>query len=296
MALSQLLSIKYCMTMHSFLKSIAIIFTLALAFSPLTISTAQAAVKIGSYVGNWKPSITYAGGDLITYSNKTFLSLVAKNKAKDPNSNPKAWQVFGGGSIGSLGTATGDMQWWNGSKWVMIPVGANNTTLKNCNGIPTWVTSAASCPFLIGDIGPAGGIVFYIADATGKHGLEAAPTDQSPGIPWGCYGTEVGGTSVAVGGGKANTIAINTVCGTGTAAQIATNYSLNGFSDWYLPSKDELNLLYEQKALVGSFSNYLYWSSTEPNGSSAWSQDFVNGNLYVPTKIQLFPVRAIRYF
>jgi hypothetical protein len=68
------------------------------------------------------------------------------------------------------------MQWWNGSAWVMIPVGANNTTLKNCNGVPTWVI--AHCGFLIGDTGPAGSIVFYLTDATGLHGLEAAPVDQ----------------------------------------------------------------------------------------------------------------------
>ena len=65
-------------------------------------------------------------------------------------------------------------------------MGANNTTLKNCDGIPTWVVS--SCPFIIGDTGPAGGKVFYLFDSTGESGLEAAPADQSSGIAWECWG------------------------------------------------------------------------------------------------------------
>ena len=56
----------------SIVKRFAIVLTLAIA--PLTISTAQAVVKVGSFVGIWKASITYAAGDLITYNNKTFLS------------------------------------------------------------------------------------------------------------------------------------------------------------------------------------------------------------------------------
>lgn len=80
-----------------------------IAFTLLTLitSTANAAVKVGSFVGTWKASITYAAGDLITYSNKTFLSLVAKNKNKNPDSNTKAWQVMGsvGGATGPRGPA-----------------------------------------------------------------------------------------------------------------------------------------------------------------------------------------------
>ncbi len=113
--------------------------------------------------------------------------------------------------------------------------------VKNCDGIPTWVVG--SCPSGIGDTGPAGGIIFYVTDATEQHGLEAAPEDQSNGIQWGCVGTVVG-TSTAIDTGKANTTAINAQCGAETAASIAASYSLNGFSDWYLPSQDELNLLY----------------------------------------------------
>jgi hypothetical protein len=75
-----------------------------LAVAPLSISNVQAApVKVGSYIGNWNAKTSYAAGDLITLDDKTFLSLVAKNKNKNPNSNPKAWQVLGG--VGSTGVA-----------------------------------------------------------------------------------------------------------------------------------------------------------------------------------------------
>jgi hypothetical protein len=187
------------------------------------------------------------------------------------------------------------MQWWNGSVWVMIGVGANNTTLKNCDGIPTWVVD--SCPFIIGDTGPAGGKVFYLTDATGLHGLEAAPADQSGGILWGCYGTTVAGTSMAIGTGKANTTAINAQCGTGTAASIAANYSLNGISDWYLPSRDELNLLYTQKDVVGGFASSPYWSSTAFDEIYSWDHYFDTGYQgYDDKDGTRVRVRAVRAF
>jgi hypothetical protein len=304
----------------SLLKHIAI--TLILAVAPVTITTAQAAVKVGSYVGNWKASTTYVAGDLITYSNKTFLSLV-KNKAKDPIKNPKVWQVLGGvgadgvgvigpqgpaglqgpigltglkGDAGPVGTATGDMQWWNGSAWVMIGVGANNTTLKNCDGIPTWVVG--SCPFIIGDTGPAGGKVFYLTDATGLHGLEAAPGDQSVAAAWGCWGTSItGADGTAVGTGAANTADIVVGCAeANTAATIADAYALNGYTDWYLPSKDELNLLYQQKNIVGGFADTSYSSSSEYHSNLAWLQGFSNGFQYSLSKNYPLPVRAVRSF
>ena len=201
----------------------------------------------------------------------------------------------GATGTGPVGTSTGDMQWWNGSAWVMIGVGAHNTTLKNCGGIPTWVVG--SCPSGIGDTGPAGGKVFYLTDATGEHGLEAAPEDQSSEIEWGCYGTEVGGTSSAIGTGKANTTAINRACRAETAASIAASYSLNGFSDWYLPSKDELNLLYTYQLAGGEgLTTSPYWSSTEINSTDAWRQSFFNGTQYGSGKMDTQSVRAVRAF
>ena len=223
----------------------------------------------------------------------------------------------------SSGNAVGDMQYWNGTAWVMIPVPLTApvaplmATLHLCNGIPSWADSCVApvvptpppvtpppsnaTVFHIGDNGPAGGKVFYVTDGTGLHGLEAAPADQSSGVQWGCYGTTiVGAVGTAVGTGAANTAAIVAGCAeVNTAAKIADTYALNGYTDWYLPSKDELNLLYSQKTVVGGFAYYYYWSSSEYGRKYAWVQYFNDGTQYgfnKDTTLPVLPVRAVRAF
>jgi hypothetical protein len=155
-------------------------------------------------------------------------------------------------------------------------------------------------PFAIGDTGPAGGIVFYVTDG-GLHGLEAAPQDQGAGI-WGCEGTDIpGADGDAVGTGAQNTADILAGCTqSGIAAEIAHAYTLNGYSDWFLPSKDELNLLYQQRGVVGGgFIAYNYWSSTEnDNNNLAWSLDFFSGFFEDGGKDSpyFYYVRAVRAF
>ena len=200
------------------------------------------------------------------------------------------------GPVGTppVGRAEGDMPYWNGSAWINIAAGSRNATLTFCNNKPTWTTNGCH-KYVIGDTGPAGGKVFYLSDGAGLHGLEAASVDQSSGIAWGC-GTLVAGTGTAVGTGKANTAAIKATCGAGTAAQVAASYSLNGFTDWYLPSKDELNLLYAQKARVGGFASNYYWSSTEIDAYDACFQNFLYGAQFSSGKGSTLPVRAVRTF
>jgi hypothetical protein len=158
-----------------------------------------------------------------------------------------------------------------------------------------------------------GGIIFYI-DGTGMHGLIAAQVDQhtgSWGNPWGCFGKLIR-TGTAIGTGQANTTAIVNNCAeSGTAARIANDLVLNGYSDWYLPSKDELEQLYLQRQKVGGFSNpsYYYWSSSEapnypfaspPEAYNAWEHWFDPpgaGQYWIGTnKIAPAYVRAIRSF
>ncbi len=70
-----------------------------------------------------------------------------------------------------------------------------------------------------------------------------------------------------------------------------------GYTDWYLPSKDELNQLYINRALIGSFSNGNYWSSSEVSSSQAWSQNFSGGaQSGTTTKNNTYRVRAVRKF
>ena len=150
-----------------------------------------------------------------------------------------------------------------------------------------------------------GGIVFYI-DASGQHGLIAAPTDQTVNIPWwnGSY-KSTGATGTAVGTGQANTKAIILAQGSGNnAASICRSLTIGGYTDWFLPSKDELNLMFVNigpgangaNANLGGFGIYVYWSSSESNSQTAWSQLFKTGYQYYNYKDYLFLVRAVRAF
>ena len=156
---------------------------------------------------------------------------------------------------------------------------------------------AAGGPYQISSTGPAGGIVFYITNG-GFNGLEAAPVDQSNGIIWGCYGIDIAGAyGTAVGTGNVNTAAIvNGSREPNFAAKVAADYTYNGYSDWFLPSKDELDLLYQQRNVVGGFTSNSYWSSTESDIYGAWNKNFNNGAQYGYLKNPMLPVRAVRNF
>ena len=115
-----------------------------------------------------------------------------------------------------------------------------------------------------------GGIIFYL-DGNGG-GLIAAPTDQSTGDEW------------------------------ATAVDICANLTLGGYSDWFLPSKDELNEMYLTLRIqgLGGLEGARYWSSTEYDSHNAWIQVFYdtssNGFQHQAEKGILHSVRAIRYF
>jgi hypothetical protein len=201
----------------------------------------------------------------------------------------------------ATGNAVGDMQYWDGSEWVLVPPPADTTvvsTLRFVNDKPTWRYSPSY--YQPGDRGPAGGFVFYVTDG-GLHGLEAAPMDQSDAAEWGCYEDNVtGAVGTDIGTGAQNTDAIVSFgCDDGSpAALAATGYELNGYSDWFLPSKDELNELYQNHAVVGGFVIDIYWSSSyQVDSSYPWAQYFdVEGILLYDSKNTPFRVRAVRAF
>jgi len=141
-----------------------------------------------------------------------------------------------------------------------------------------------------------GGIIFYL-DGTGQHGLIAATADQSASALWGCYGILIGGTATAIGTGQANTTAIINGCNTaGIAARICDDLVLNGYSDWFLPSKDELNQMYAQRTVIGNLEYHSYWSSSEESVNYAWFQYFNGSNQYNDPKNTNYFVRAVRAF
>lgn len=150
-------------------------------------------------------------------------------------------------------------------------------------------TCAAGGSCKVGDAGPGGGIVFYDAGSTQSWGryLEAAPNTwnggtSDPETTWGCWNTSISGAKgTAVGTGQANTTAIVNGCTTtGIAARLADGLTFGGKSDWFLPSKDELALMYIVRASIGGFNADYYWSSSEHDtygAGNAWGHRFGNG-------------------
>ncbi|MCX7023868.1 MAG: caspase family protein [Spirochaetes bacterium] len=148
----------------------------------------------------------------------------------------------------------------------------------------TTAISASKPAWKVGDTGPAGGLIFHDKGSAsdGWRYLEAAPSDQSAGIQW-HNGNDLDiKTGTAVGTGRANTQAIIAAQGAGNyAATLCKNLSINGFSDWFLPSRDELDAMYVNlhKAGRGVFGSAWYWSSSRNDYGYdvAWEQDFSDG-------------------
>jgi hypothetical protein len=168
-----------------------------------------------------------------------------------------------------------------------------------------WLPTAG---FAVGDIGPAGGFIFYenpnYANDLWRY-LEAAPFDQSAGAPWGCFRRAVpGANSTAVGTGKTNTAAILASCGDSlSAAALCANLSINGVRGWFLPSRDELALVYRnlKAAGIGNFAgsraadNVSYWTASQATADMAHHIDFADaGRQHYDDKDFPRRVRAIR--
>jgi hypothetical protein len=124
-----------------------------------------------------------------------------------------------------------------------------------------------------------GGGLFVFEDS--GYAYISAAADQSTDAPWGCQGTDISGTLSAVGTGSANTALIVASCATsGISARICDQLTLNGYSDWFLPSLDELAEMYTKLAAdgLGNFANHTYWSSTQQSATQAYTIDMNNGN------------------
>ena len=137
----------------------------------------------------------------------------------------------------------------------------------------------------------------YVAGET--HGIIAATSDQSTGIQWyNGVNTTTQATKSQIGYSKLMTEMIINSQGAGNyAAKLCADAVLNGYSDWYLPTQEELIKLYLNRAAIGGFSAYSYWSSTEYAPCCAFSREFnVAPGQDGRPKSNILRVRAIRYF
>lgn len=141
-----------------------------------------------------------------------------------------------------------------------------------------------------------GGIIFYV-DGSGQHGLIASTQDFSHRIRWADSSYQTNAVFTEIGRGLDNTAAIVSAQGLGDyAASLCDQLVLQGYNDWFLPSKNELNLLYQQRDHIGGFAADYYWSSSERDSVTAWYLYFPYGPQYYTKKDSAARVRPIRAF
>lgn len=176
---------------------------------------------------------------------------------------------------------------------------------RGAGEMSVWLSKAE---YAIGDTGPAGGLIFYDNPNYVNDGwryLEAAPYDQSAGAKWGCFRKAIAGArGTAVGTGKQNTLDMLAACPEpDTAAQLCDNFSLNGIRGWFLPSRDELALMYRNLKANrevdfrdgGAADNFTYWASSQQTADMAAHIDFADlGRQHGDDKDFPRRVRAIR--
>ena len=160
--------------------------------------------------------------------------------------------------------------------------------------------------YAVGDTGPAGGLVFFDKGqySDGWRYLELAPPESEVSLQWGSPGIGVQGTSEGIGDGRGNTERIAEAIGELQLRPLAATYcnelTVGGFDDWFLPSLDELDLVFwalAQKDLgLLQKEGYGYWSSSEFDENFAWAQGFSEGVQGKIEKAELFLVRAVRAF
>ena len=126
----------------------------------------------------------------------------------------------------------------------------------------------------------------------------ATVADISSGAQWGCIGTLItGADGTAIGTGNQNTIDIVAQCAEpNRAARLCSDLTEGGYSDWYLPSVDELDKLYINRVAIGGFAVDDYWSSTQDDANRGITVLFFDGSNTASLKNGSRPVRAIRSF
>ncbi len=155
-----------------------------------------------------------------------------------------------------------------------------------------------------------GGIIAYMLvpgdsgyNANVPHGLILATQDM-PGTPKWCYNqasaTAIGNTFTRVGSGYYNTAAISLIQGNNFdgayAAKVCYDLILNGYDDWFLPSKDEWRRIALNRNLINGLGTDWYWSSSESETTKAWMVEMGTGDTNTYQKWFPQKVRAARNF
>jgi len=287
----------------------------------------NATIAIGQAVGT-SASVTFAnvnttgdvvvGGNLTVNGTTTTLNtetLAVEDNIVVLNSNVSASPLTNAGIEVERGTSDNVSLRWNEStdKWEITNDGSTygdiatetyvvdlTSTLDNIGDV------SLTQPYSIGDTGPAGGKIFITPDTAGNSTgmyFEAAPTASQVQRSWATGGNQSsavpGAAGTAIGTGAQNTVDIVAQSGNlaaTSAARYASDYEYNNFSDWFLPSIDELQELYDNKTSVGGLLSSNYWSSTEYSATQAEYENLGDGGQAFAGKNLSLYVRPVRAF
>jgi hypothetical protein len=290
----------------------------------------NATIAIGQAVGT-SASVTFAninatgdlvvGGDLTVNGTTTTLNtetLEIEDNIIVLNSNVSGSPLTNAGVEVQRGTSDNVSIRWNetSDKWEITEDGSAYLEIGTTADISAAaLTSLSDLPdvstaYQIGATGPAGGIIFITPDTTGNSTgkyFEAAPSASQVQRSWATGGNQSvavsGADATAIGFGSQNTIDIVAQSGNvsaTSAAAYASGYEYGGFSDWFLPSTDELQELHAVEYLdPGTIPGLLgsnYWSSTEYSATQAEYQNLGDGGQAFSAKSNSLYVRPVRAF
>jgi hypothetical protein len=281
---------------------------------------------------NYQAVVRNADGSLITNSavglqisilqtSLTGTVVYKETHAQNTNVNGLVTLEIGTGTVVSGSFAT--INWASDNFFIKSetdPLGGNNYTISGTSqllSVPYALhakTAANVENYKIGDF-TKGGIVFWV-DQTGQHGLVCTKQNQTASIKWfaGTFGSTQAKGSGLYAGKANNAIVISSHVAIGDnedlyAARLCSELNVEdksgSYGDWYLPSRYELNLMYQNKDIINStsndnggdnFINDVYWTSTEESSSRVWVVNFLDGSETNVLKSVSNPVRAIRSF
>ena len=257
----------------------------------------------------------------ILHSSPTGAAVFIETHTPNTNANGLISIQIGGGT--PVHNTISNIGWYSGNYYIKTEVDLTGGTNYSITGTSRLLsvpyalyaeTAESIGTHYVGEL-YGGGVVFWV-DQTGNHGLICSMIDLSTSQVWSNIdATEIGATAQSDWDGNSNSTAITGQAGhTSSAAKLCidytnTDYGTGTYSDWYLPSRGELNDLWNsikavQKALdsdgnpatTAIIKNY-YWSSSEYNGYSAWLFSFGFGYADYATKdYAVVYVRAVRAF
>jgi hypothetical protein len=236
------------------------------------------------------PIVTTGAGTTASHYNISFTTQSINKITRDGLVSP---YPYAGQYIWCTDCGSGEFQYYNGVTWVNSSGGTRNLTIGESyqGGKVAYIFQSGDPSYVAGEV----------------HGIIAAPSDICNAVAWGCTSDLNGAAGTALGTGTQNTNDIVTYCGTsGTPARLCFEWTLteNGvtYKDWFLPSLDELNKLYQNTAAIGGFytsTGYYYWTSSEISAANAYTIHFLNGTATGSAKTSStskYRARAIRYF